>query len=401
MSFKLGRIGSYLFCLSTATLLAGCAIEPPNDLGHDFSPELTQPRPRSVDQSKAMKKMYTEFSGYSYRELGCLMDTAIWEGEETTVKGGFDPMEVYESTIGWKYSKEDKQKHLAKLLDNHGTIPGVLKTKLDESNLNLELQFLSNNYTFSDLSKISNLASSSTQGWSTAGVLLSSAIYAVGLFNEALQEVYERFNVKNLTYYNLSYRLTADDLKTFPALGLDDLQTDEDYGKLAGVYEDRVLTAMRNAATKIGFAVSDESYMWKEDMGRAKIYFSLEGRNCPKANKAEPWKTCYIGLPVGRTKAKLPTYCFLSKNGANAASFVFDWRSDRKIYVPDLTPEQDRALFHEFVGQIMKDNPNFTLYYPAEEVNGVWEPQRVVDKDGTHYFTIPVKRQNSQVQNQI
>lgn len=329
------------------------------------------------------------------------MDTAIWEDEAGTVKGGFDPLEVFESTLGWDYSKEDKKLHFNALLEKHGTIPGVVKQHLDKTNWDAELQFLNNSYAFSDLSKVSNLASPSEKGWSTAGVVLSSSIYALGMLGDAFANIAERARVKNFTYINLSYRLTPEDINKLTSLGLDDLTSNEDRGRLGSFYEERFLTAMRSAARKIGFAVSDEGYTWKEDKEQAKIYYPLEGRNCPKANKTEPWKTCYIGLPVGRVRSHLPTHCFLSKNGANAASFVFDWRSDRKIYVPDLTPEQDRALFHEFVGQMMKDNPNFTLYYPAEEVNGVWQPQRVVDKEGTHYFTIPVKRQNPQVQNKI
>ena len=384
MQNKYFRSGLVLASAVAIAMLNGCANSPPKYLlEHDFTDTLSQPRPKTLEQSIAMKKMYSEFDGYSDRVLGCLMDTAIWEDEKGLTKGGFDVVEVYESTLGTDYKDEDKKKHLESLILKHGTVPGLIRDEVKKNGgKNPVADFVNNSLSFHDIHT----------GFDKLGVGYSGLVATYGLLSEAFAAYNEWRTVLNFRNTILSYRQTPEDAKYLKDHYLDDPQSYKAYEEITDYYTDKIFAVIVDAAKELGYEVVGNRVTTTELKDNAKTFYPLEGNGCPKANLKNPWKGCYVALAVGKNKKGLSHYVHLGKRDLKTASVVFDWNYDYNIYGPDHTKEITRDLYTKMKQIIIRKNPNITFYFPAEEINGQWYPNRVVDKTGTYYFVVPVKR---------
>lgn len=380
------------------TMLCGCAFDPPEDLmQHDFTEKLSQPRPRSADKSYAMARMHTHFASYSPRVLGCLIDTAVWEDELPNHKGGFDPLEVYEATIGFNYpSSSQKAEELSKVLQKYGTMPWVLRWGVEKTgDDNSVLMFLSNNVTFADMKYLTSLENKSASGWTTEGVLFSSAIFLTGLLSEAFAGIAERNTVKQFNWILLSYKQTPEDEIALEKLGLSEVRNFREAGELADFYAARILNALAKAAEKAGYIIASDVVDVNKDKTTARMHIALEGKKCPKANPEKPWEGCSVNVSHARYKNDAPYSIRLGLEGSKSASIIYDAAYEPRVALPGHTKEEANESDARIIENIVKDNPNMTFYWPPVKGETSWKPQYVLDSKGKHYFVVPVKRETA------
>ena len=376
-------------------MLCGCAFDPPEDLmQHNFTEKLSQPRPRSADKSYAMAKMHSDFASYTPRVLGCLIDTAVWEDELPTHKGGFDPLEVYEATIGFNYpGSAQKAEELSKVLKKYGTMPWVLRWGVentgDDSSI---LMFLNNNMVFADMKYLTSLENKSASGWSTEGVLFSSAIFLVGALSDSFAAIAERNTVKQFNWILLSYKQTPEDEIALEKLGLSEVRNNKEAGELGDFYAARILNALAKAAEKAGYTIASDVVDFNQDKTTAKMHIALEGKGCPKANPEKPWKGCSVNVAHARYKNDAPFSIRLGLEGSKSATIIYDAAWEPRVILPGHTQEEINESGGRIVEYIVKDNPNMTFYWPPVKRDTGWEPQYVLDSKGKHYFVVPVKR---------
>lgn len=381
MQNKYFRSGLVLASTVAVALLSGCASNPPVDLlKHDFTDTLSQPRPKTLEDSVATKKMYSEFSSYPKPILGLLLDTAIWEDEQGQHKGGFDLVEVYESTRGLAYLYE-KRKHIRSLVEKHGTVPRVIRDRLI-------FEDYREPYTTEQPELYYGPVSDNTRtNLEHAGVML-----VLAAFSGEKQYLDERERMKDFTYAVLSYRVTKEDEKHLNTKEMLPIKTQENVQALTDFYIDKIFSIVVDATKELGYKVAGNKSKCPEEPRYAKIFLAIEGNNCPKPNTVQPWNGgCYIGLGVGKWRNGTSWQVLLGEEG-KTASAVIDWRYSPVIFNPNLTYEMNLEIHQKLREIILRKNPNVTFYLPAEEVKGEWLPQRVVDRTGTYYFVVPVKR---------
>ncbi len=367
----------------------------PDLMQHNFTEGLSQPRPRSADKSYAMEKMHSEFSNFSPRVLGCLIDTAVWEDELSTFKGGFDPLEVYDATIGYNYTNDtQKAEEFSKVLNKYGTIPWVTRWGIENqgSDSDYVFQFLLNSSTFADMKYLVKLENNSVSGWSTEGVLFSGAILFLSALNDALAGIRERGTVKDFNLIHLSYRLTPEDEIELEKLGLSEIRSYKEAGEIGDFYARKILDALAKAAQKAGYSIAGDVVDYTENKAAAKMHIALEGKGCPKANPTKPWEGCEVSISHGRYKNGAPFHIRLGKAGSKTASIIYDATYEPRVILKGQTDEEIRKTGHRIAENIVKDNPNMTFYWPAVKRENTWEPQYVLDGKGRHYFVVPVKR---------
>ncbi len=382
--------------LSSLLTLSGCITLEKEEKWHDFTPELTQPRPRTLGMSKALEKMYSEFSGFCQPALGCIIDTAVWDDEVDTVLGGFRVWDVHNAVHGGSLTWSMWDENIRKLLVKYGTVPGSVRISMKNDGSDV----------FTTMTKLGSSAPSSSrndyyvpifEGSSTriskSGLGLSLAL---AMLTPSPRDRY-RDELEYLSHTNIAYRLSPQEEKEIERMGLSEIKKASDLSALTDFYSEKILEAMKEAVEDMGYTIVGERFKRNKNPARAKLYYAIEGDNCPKANTTEPWKGCYIGLSVGKTRKGAPIHLFFSESGANTANTLFDPWWDDNIYGPDFTPETTKALYRKLMKNMIKRHSNITFYLPAEEVNGKWIPQRVIDSTGTYYFTVPVKRERAKL----
>lgn len=375
--------------VSSLLMLSGCITLEREEKWHDFTPELVQPRPRTLGMSKALEKMYSEFSGFGQPALGCIIDTAVWDDEVDTVLGGFRVWDVYNAVHGGGLTWSMWDENIRKLLVRYGTVPGSVRIKMknDGSDVFTNMTKLGSSADSPPSRNIPIFEGSSSKISKTGlGVSVALAILTPVPRNRFKDEL------EYLSHTNIAYRLSPQEEKEVEKMGLSEIKKASDLAALTDFYSEKIFEAMKEAVQDMGYTIVGELVKWNEKPARAKLYYAIEGDNCPKANTKEPWKGCYIGLGVGKTRKGAPCHLFFSETGAKTANTLFDPWWDYNIYGPDFTPETTKALYRKLMKNMLKRHSNITFYLPAEEINGKWIPQRVVDSTGTYYFTVPVKR---------
>lgn len=395
---KMFRGGLVLGSAVVIGLLSGCASSPkPDLLQHNFTEVLSQPRPRSADKSYALKKIHSEFSNYSPRVLGCLIDTAVWEDELPAYKGGFDPLEVYDATIGWNYSDDtQKAEEFSKVLNKYGTMPWVTRWGLEYNGDDGDaiLHFLNNNYTYSDMKYLTSLENKSASGWTTEGAIFSGVLLATSMISDSLAWIRERNQVKEFSsYIMLSYRLTPEDEKELEKLGLEpDPKSAKQSGDLGEFYAEKILRSLGKATEASGYTVVSDIVKSQKDKTKAKMHLAVDGKGCPKADPKAPWKECDLNVGFARNGDDSAFSVRLGQNGSKTASIIFDANYDVNMYLPNEAKDGFTNFPKDVVSQLLALHPNITLYVPAYKSDNVWYPQYVWDSKGKHYFVVPVKR---------
>ncbi len=391
MNKHLYRTGLFVSCALAILALNGCVSVDRKSPYHDFISEAPAPRPFTKDVSYAMQKMYSEFNTFSPRTLGSIADTAIWEDEVGTVLGGFDPKDVLENTIGSAWTPSLKEENQKNLMKKYGTVPGNLRTKFVEEDNSVQQ--------FTGAAIIAGaprnmVVTDTSLNFTPGGVALGLGLWLLTSTEEDKARDFARDQISEFNLINIAYRLTPEEQVTLEGKGLLPPTCKEDAGKLADYYAEKILLAMGESIKELGYYPVGEIVKYKPENARTGMYhLAMEGNHCPKANTQEPWKSCSLRVSNTKNYDKTPHAIRLGKNNAPVANFPFDYDYEPMLFLPWQTFDLHRKVTDDLAMTMAKKYENITFFFPAEEKDGKWLPQRVVDSKGTHYFVVPVKRE--------
>jgi len=371
---------------AVSIVLVGCTSAPEYPT-HDFSSELKAPRPFSPEESYAAKKFRKAFGGFTDYVVNSVADTAIWEDEEGIVRGGFDFNDTYEGVyVPYRksaYSQDAKKKLMEGIVKKYGTVPYAIRDLIPAGSQADTLKLIGDSWYYSGFG---------SSEFTLGGIGLAFATSVFTVTEEDKKRWRAEREIKILSKYpQISYELTPDEVKEAEKEGfVDVIQGTQQRAEFGRFFGKKILNALAEAAKAEGYEVKGDLITWQGKTKDSQAFFYVLGGNgCPKAT-SEPWKNnCHVRVPAAIYEGK-PLHVMVN-NDSDSANMVFAPES-YLFFDPNLSKEKMAQIHERLYQTLITKYPNITMFFPARERNGMWEPQKLVDSNGTHYFTVTVKR---------